>query len=231
MSSNGANVIEAMITYLSKRARERRVRLFLDMMAPNKEDRILDLGGSDGSHIAQILPHRSNITVADIDTKALELARSKFGFNTILLEEDSPLPIADGSFDIVFCSSVIEHTTVPKNSIYGFRSNRDFKEAAICGQRRFASEIIRISKRYFVQTPYRYFFIESHTWLPIFVVWFPRRIQLAAIRFFNTWWPKQTEPDWSLLTVGDMRELFPEADIIRERWMGMTKSIIAVKNH
>jgi hypothetical protein len=33
----------------------------------------------------------------------------------------------------------------------------------------------------------------------------------------------------SLLTEREVRELFPDAQIIREKWLGMTKSIIAYR--
>ncbi|MGA9120208.1 MAG: methyltransferase [Bacteroidota bacterium] len=228
--TGGTDIISSIVQYLSNHAREKRDRLFRRTMSPRESDRILDLGGFDGSHIAHILPYRSNITVADIDAKALEIARNEFGFNTLLLKEDETIPVEDGYYDIVYCSSVIEHTTGPKTSIYEYRSNRLFNDAAFSHQMKFASEIKRVGKKYFVQTPYRYFPIESHTWLPNFFVFCPRTIQIAAIRFLNAWWPKEARPDWHLLTVGDMRTLFPEADIIRERWMGMTKSIMAVNN-
>ena len=50
-----------------------------------------------------------------------------------------------------------------------------------------------------------------------------------ALNFFNRWWPKRTSPDWNLLTTKDMREPFPEAEIIVEKSFGLAKSIIAIK--
>jgi hypothetical protein len=32
-----------------------------------------------------------------------------------------------------------------------------------------------------------------------------------------------------LLDVGEMKRLFPDAEIVRERFLGMTKSIIAIR--
>jgi hypothetical protein len=80
-----------------------------------------------------------------------------------------------------------------------------------------------------VQTPYKYFPIESHTWLPAAIVLLPRRLQIALIRTLDGWWPKKTKPDWRLLTIRQMRALFPDAEIVVERSLGLPKSIMAIK--
>ncbi|MCB0634875.1 MAG: hypothetical protein KDD15_34320, partial [Lewinella sp.] len=80
-----------------------------------------------------------------------------------------------------------------------------------------------------VQTPNKYFIIESHSWLPGFIAWIPRSMQIRLIRFFNKFWAKETAPDWHLLTYRQMQQLFPDATIYRERRFGFTKSLIAVK--
>jgi hypothetical protein len=54
-------------------------------------------------------------------------------------------------------------------------------------------------------------------------------MQMKVISTFNRFWAKKTTPDWHLLTVGDMKKLFPEAEIIKEKSLLFTKSLIAVK--
>ena len=56
--------------------------------------------------------------------------------------------LADGSFDIVFSNAVIEHVETLEN------------------QRRMAAEIQRVGRRYFVQTPNKYFPLEPHFLTP-----------------------------------------------------------------
>jgi SAM-dependent methyltransferase len=213
----------------TKRARSRRGEMFRSYLQPSDEDRILDLGGGNGAHLASIVPYRKNVYIADISQSALDVAEHKFGFKTILLNETGQLPFDTHQFDIVFCSSVIEHVTVEKDQIRTIRSDKQFYEEAYPRQQSFAEEIRRIGRRYFVQTPYKYFPIESHTWLPVAIVFLPRAWQIRLIDSMNQWWPKTTSPDWNLLTNEEMQELFPDAEVLFEKSFGFTKSLIAVK--
>jgi hypothetical protein len=213
----------------SRSARQKRKRLFLTRLAPRVGDRILDLGGDDGAHIAQVVPFREGVVVADISSEALRRASADYGFETLLLDESGQIPASDCSFDIVFCSSVIEHVTVDKEDLEKYATNATFARSALERQKLLAEEVRRIGKSYFVQTPNKYFLIESHSWLPGLIVFLPRRFLIRLLRLMNRWWPKKTELDWNLLTYNKMQDLFPDAQIIRERSLGMTKSIIAVK--
>ena len=124
---------------------------------------------------------------------------------------------------------MIEHVTVDKANVYNMLSTKEFQKKAIGRQRRFAEEIRRVGKAYFVQTPYKYFPIETHTWTPFVTVFLPRRLQVSFIRFLNRFWPKKTNPDWNLLTIQPMKQLFPDSEIITERSFGFVKSIMAVR--
>jgi len=61
------------------------------------------------------------------------------------------------------------------------------------------------------------------------VIFLPRPWLIRLLRFSNRRWIKATDPDWNLLTFGDMRRLFPDAHIMIEWWMGLPKSIIAYR--
>ena len=194
---------------------------------PTESDKILDLGSEDGSFIAATIPFRENVVIADIDEEMLSRGRARYGFETVLLDESGELPFEDNWFDIVHCNSVIEHVTVDKKQQWSLQSAKQFTKVAFERQKCFANEIRRVGKSYFVQTPNRNFLFESHTWLPV-IQFLPRPLLIKAIRFLNKWWVKKTSPDWNLLTGRQMKELFPEAVIIKERVLGLTKSLIAI---
>ena len=216
----------------SNNARKKRGELFNRVLSPQKKDCLIDLGGGDGRHIHKIIDNEeiNNVTVSDISESDLSYAKNEFGYKTSLLSEGDKLPFSDNEFDIVFCNSVIEHVTIPKKNIWSFKSTKDFKNLSLKRQKKFANEIRRIGKSYFVQTPNKYFIIESHSWLPGLIVFMPRNIQIKTISFFNKFWPKKTSPDWNLLTFKDMQQLFPDAVIYKEKSFGLTKSLIAIKN-
>jgi hypothetical protein len=131
------------------------------------------------------------------------------------------LPFRDGAFDIVFSNSVIEHISSPED------------------QRRFAGEIRRTGRAYWVQTPDRRFPIEPHLVTP-FLHWLPKSLRVAIARRFTVWsLIERPSPDrWEfyirhcseevrLLNARQLQAMFPEARIIRERFLGMSKSLIA----
>ena len=68
------------------------------------------------------------------------------------------LPFRDEAFDVVFSNSVIEHVG----------------DAA--SQRRFAREVARVGRAYWVQTPNRWFPVEQHLLTPL-VHWLPKSWQ------------------------------------------------------
>lgn len=195
-----------------------------------KETTILDLGSEDGSHIHSVLLNSAvqpeNVHIADVDASAVQRGHARYGYRPIVIDEAGRLPFPDKCFDIVFCSSVIEHVTVPKEQVWS--NGDDFLRLATDRQTEFAAEIERIAKQYFVQTPYKWFPIESHTWLP-FVGWLPRKVLIRVLPYTNRFWIKTTKPDWRLLNAEELAEMFSGSEIIQERFMGLTKSIIAIK--
>lgn len=227
------NPVTKIVKYFSKRAREKRAVIFRKTFPIGNDTRILDLGSENGSNIHDYLlgtkVSSKNVYIADIELEAINEGSKLFGFNPVLINESGALPYPDGFFDIVFCSSVIEHVTVPKEDVWKLYSGYDFKKESFKKQKELAEEIQRLGKQYFVQTPYKHFPIESHSWLP-FISWLPRWLLIAVLRFTNVFWVKKTNPDWYLLNKQEMSKMFDNANIIEEKVLGITKSIIAVKS-
>jgi hypothetical protein len=222
-------MLKNIFNYYSSSARRKRAKLFNRLFHITEETKILDLGGGDGNLIKITVPFIKNICIADINEKDLEKAK-QLGFKTLKLDETGIIPCLINEYDIIFSNSVIEHVTVNKEEIYKYRTNKHFRKAAFERQKLFANEIRLKCSKYYVQTPYKYFLFESHSWLPGLIVILPRMLQFKVLHITNKFWPKKTEPDWHLLTISDMKELFPDAEIIKEKSFFFTKSLIAVKN-
>jgi len=219
--------------YFSNYSREKRRKHFLKSFKFNSGTKFLDLGASDGYYTAKLIRgtklKKKNIFIADIDKKSLEKANKNYGFKTILLKENQKINFKEKYFDIVFCNSVIEHVTLKKKDVWKEKSNRIFKEESFKSQSKFAKEIIRLGKNFYVQTPNKYFFLETHSWIP-FIQYLPRFILIPFLKFMNKFWIKKTQPDWNLLNSEDMKKLFPCSKISREKFLFFTKSLIAIKN-
>ena len=226
------NIITQQVKKISSKARNNRAEIFKKFFKIDENTKILDLGSENGSNIKKVLEgtlaKASNIYIADIDEELIKQGEKKYGFNGIVIDESGKLPFNDNFFDIVFCSSVIEHVTIPKEEIWHNLSGKNFKSRSLKRQNEFAQEVCRLGKAYFVQTPYKYFPVESHTWLP-FISFLPRWMIVYVIKFTNTFWVKKTTPDWYLLNKKEFQSLFPEAKIVDEKFMYFTKSIMAIK--
>jgi SAM-dependent methyltransferase len=125
----------------------------------------------------------------------------------------------DCQFDIVYSNSVIEHV------------------GAIDQMVRMASEVRRVGRRYFVQTPYRYFPVEPHFVFPMFQ-FLPLSIRTLLVQNFNLGWIAR-QPDRkqaanevrsiNLLSRRELQSLFPDGQMMEERLLGLTKSLIIQK--
>ena len=186
---------------LAARARARRHRLYRRLLAPQPGETIVDVGcGPAGTGLAALEPEAA-ITGVD----AAHRPGWATGARTFVQADARALPFEDSSFDIAYSNSVIEHLDP--------------------GERpRFAAELRRVAGRYFVQTPNRWFPVEPHVLLPGFQ-FLPR----AARRKL---WPLGVShdafTDIRLLDAAELRRLFGDALIVRERFAGITKSLIAV---
>ena len=106
-------------------------------------------------------------------------------------------------------------------------------------QRRFAEEIRRVGKRYWVQTPNRFFLVEQHLLLPVIHL-LPHAWQRAIVPRWTGWdWLEHPTPDRRefyldhylndvrLLGRRQLESLFPDARIMPDRWPGLSKSLVA----
>jgi SAM-dependent methyltransferase len=125
----------------------------------------------------------------------------------------------DGAFDVVFSNSVIEHVGGPAD------------------QRAMADEVRRVGRAFFVQTPNRWFPIEPHFLFPLFQ-FLPRSLRILLVRSFALgWYPRahtraEAEArvdEIRLLGEGELRSMFPDAAIRKEKVLLLTKSLVALR--
>ena len=103
--------------------------------------------------------------------------------------------------------------------------------------KRYGEEIQRVAKSYFIQTPSYWFPIEPHFLRP-FIHWLPKPLRVAWVRRSALGhFDRANTIDEAVLAIESARlldkkmfsALFPEAEIIRERFLLFTKSYIAIK--
>jgi SAM-dependent methyltransferase len=77
---------------------------------------ILNLGSGPFFELPELGSVDKAFTLADIDPRAIELAKAIHGSklaNTTVIDPNLPLPFAEGTFDIVVSMDVIEHVPEP----------------------------------------------------------------------------------------------------------------------
>ena len=195
--------------------RNKRFKFFFDKInLLDKPISILDLGGKVKFWENRNLSGNPNFLITIIN-----LESEKSGYPNIETKVGNILELKSfkkKSFDIVFSNSVIEH-------LYNFEN-----------QKKIASEIIRIGKKHIIQTPNKYFFIEPHYMFPFFQ-YLPSKIQykiltktkLSRLRKWDKKFARQYLKEIRLLTVNEMKEIFPRSKIYQEKFFGMSKSFTA----
>jgi ubiquinone/menaquinone biosynthesis C-methylase UbiE len=196
--------------------RKNRHAIFVDLLRSIPPPvKILDVGGTESYWKAMQFPESDRYEIVVLNLEEQEIT-SRY-IKSVKGNATSMKEIGDLSFDVVFSNSVIEHVG-------------DF-----AAQRSMASEVSRIGKRYFIQTPNYWFPMEPHFLLPGYQ-WLPRVIRIWLIRHFNLGWYTKIEDmvqardlvdHTRLLTKKEFQSLFPKAHLYEEKIFGITKSFIS----
>lgn len=158
--------------------------------------RVLDIGC--GALGLRALEPSLDITGVDL------VERPDYPGPFVCADASQRLPFADGEFDLVYCSSVIEHVAPVQRRV-------------------FAAELQRVGRGWFVQTPARSFPIEPHSLLP--------GAQWLPVRLRRPYWRLGVARAWeeiSLLSRSEMAALFGEP-VLAERIGPLAKSWLSVK--
>lgn len=212
---------DSWLSYLVHLQRKKRLWHFLALLnLLPRPINVLDVGGEE-KFWRQVdafdLPGIS-ITLLNLEKTATTIS----SFIAIVGDARDMSELATAEFDVVFSNSVIEHV------------------GDVNDQRRMANEIMRVGKRYYVQTPNRYFPIEPHFLLPLFQfypfclkAWFFLNFEfLLAGRTIG--WRRAVSPQEAdlmarsirLLSERELCTLFPGGQIWHEKVLGLTKSLV-----
>ena len=171
--------------------------------APSPEARVLDIGGT-----AQTWSSESegdgqfSVTLSNIRGNG-PMNGGRF---TSVAGDATALPFADNALDLAFSNSVIEHMGTWEK------------------QQAFAREARRVAHNLWIQTPARSFPIEAHLLAP-YNQYLPKNVQHSIVR----WMPRglltpdvihEIVDEVRLLTYREVKHLFPDCRILRERLFG-----------
>jgi hypothetical protein len=177
--------------------------------------RLLDVGGTYDYWV-----QRGWVGREDVQITIVNLGVQERVIENVDIRDGSALDLSgypDGSFDVVYSNSVIEHLFTLDN------------------QRRMVKEILRVACSYWVQTPNYWFPIEPHFHV-LGWQWLPRSIRTALLMKYRCGWrgPVQSREDAEilvdevrLLSARELQSLLPEGYLWRERIFGVTKSLVA----
>jgi hypothetical protein len=200
--------------------RRRRFQIFTSLLSnvPTATLRILDVGGTldfwaRTGFLAE--NRRVEITILNIFN-----AESPYPHVRCIAGDGSDMrEFADREFDVVFSNSVIEHV------------------GGLARQRRMAAEVRRLGNAYYLQTPNLFFPIEPHFLFPFFQ-FLPAAIRAFLLKHFRVGWYGPTNDaararnlvtSVRLLGKRELRRLFPDGQVHREKVAGLTKSLVVVR--
>lgn len=203
------------IARIEERARRDRHTLFVGLLSPlEKPLKILDVGGT-----YEYWLHTDVASLGAVRIVLLNLFPQDGlppNFSAAVGDARDLSRYADQEFDVIFSNSVLGH-------VGGFADKI-----------RMASEIRRVGKRYFVQTPNHGFLIDWRTLVPCFH-FLPTPIQAWCFRHFAVGtYRRVADLGTSVELASRIRNihkrelslLFPESRVVSERYLGMTKSFM-----
>lgn len=202
---------------LAHRFRQGRAAFFSKLLdGVQRPIRLLDVGGTESfwETMGFLDPLGIDITICNVTPQS---PCQHEGIRFVEADACDLHIFADREFDVVFSNSVIEHVG----------------DMSRC--RSMASEVQRVGKRYFVQTPNRRFPIDPHFPFPFFQ-FLPVAVRALLLQQLPLAWvgrirdpghAREVAQSVRLLDAEELRELFPGCLLYREKLFGISKSFIA----
>lgn len=188
--------------------------------------RIIDLGGHalfwrgvGNDYLNERQCHITLLNVASDELDRNASAMAGANYLTAAVGDACATDFPDGAFDLVHSNSTVEHVG-------------DWPRMVA-----FAGEVRRLAPAYFVQTPNFWFPIEPHFVAPIWH-WLPEQVRVSLLmrRGFGHF-PRASSVEEAVSAIQSIRlldsrylaALFPDARIVGEKFLGMTKSLLAIR--
>jgi len=202
---------------LAARLRKRRYAVLEALIGSlPRPAKVLDVGGTQAFWEA-IECADVGVTICLLNLEPQTVTRPNF--KSVVGDATDMRQFGDEAFDLVFSNSVIEHVG-------------DYDSQA-----RMANEIIRVGRRYLVQTPNRDFPIEPHFVFPYFDA-LPLSMRVWLVMHLSLgWYPRIPDRQQAireimsirLLRRAELARLFPGATLRVERFLGLAKSFLIYK--
>lgn len=212
-----ASIIEKAAYAISAKSRRKKFAQFLALITPQEDETIVDVGvntteySDTDNYLEKFYPHPERITAVGLgDCTAFQ---KRYPRITTIPGDGRALPFPENAFDIAYSNAVIEHVG-------------DYDD-----QRRFLSELYRVSRRGYLTTPNRHFPVELHTRLPLLHLLLSKKRFDAFVTKIGKGW---AAGDYmTLLSENDVRALFSQAGIndytlIKNRFLGLPMTFTIV---
>lgn len=203
---------------LSARFRAKRAVLLKKAMLQSGR-RVLDLGGTADywRRIGLDFLSGNGFQITILNFHESELGEGPF---KMLVGDACGVDRPDMEFDFVHSNSVIEHV------------------GSWTRMQMFAREVRRLAPNYYVQTPNWWFPIEPHFYKVPMFHWLPEATRAFLLRRFaiahagripSRERAVEVVRGTALLRPAQMRELFPDAELVHEKLAGLAKSLIMLR--
>ncbi|HEV2348414.1 MAG TPA: methyltransferase domain-containing protein [Terriglobia bacterium] len=204
--------IQRVLKKLSHKSRAKKFDLLRSVFTARPGDRVLDVGASGEVFLRytfeDVYPFPERIVAGGAAVNEILNTRELYPRPQYAVFDGCALPFPDKTFDLAFSNAVIEH-------ILG-----DGRQA------KFAQEIMRVGKSWFVTTPNFWFPFESHYHLP-FIQFMPRPLERQYNRMLGSHIPRGRVQDLGLLSARELRRLFPSGEIRKVRVTFWPETLVA----
>jgi len=190
-------------------------------MKPSGQIKVLDIvaeinpDDDRGLQLIDSYPWKNNLCAVNLSSEHISMIKQYYPEIEATVGDACKLPWPDKYFDVIYSNAVIEHVG-------------DFAK-----QKKMASEIMRVGKRWFVTTPNRWFPFEFHLRLP-FVTWLPGHSYLWVGRIISYNHVRKKymfgikNDGLRLLTARKLKLCFPNSKIIKQRVTFIAETLIVV---